>query len=144
MYKLSQSDYIYSPSDLILYMSSPFASWMERLKIDHPEKVEGIPRDQDAMLSLLAEKGNVHEANYLAYLIAQHGKENVAIIERDTATASKKTMAAMVQGHAIIFQAYLERDNRLWVIITMKHGTPSFRKQPDHISLFSSVATVGC
>ena len=44
------------PSDLILYMSSPFASWMERLKIDHPEQVEGIPKDQDAMLVLLAEK----------------------------------------------------------------------------------------
>ena len=35
-------------------MSSPFASWMERLKIDHPENVEGIPRDEDAMLGLLS------------------------------------------------------------------------------------------
>jgi predicted RecB family nuclease len=110
MYKLSHSDYIYSPSDLILYMSSPFASWMERLKIDHPEQVKDIVNDQDAMLGLLAEKGNVHEADYLAYLIAQHGKENVAMIERNMATASKKTSEAMAQGHAIIFQAYLERD----------------------------------
>lgn len=110
MYKLSQKTYIYSPSDLIQYMSSPFASWMERLKIDHPEKVEGIPRDEDAMLGLLAQKGNEHESEYLEYLIAQFGQANVAMIDRDTETASQKTKEAMVHGYEVIFQAYLERD----------------------------------
>ena len=111
MYKLSQNDYIYSPSDLIQYMSSPFASWMERLKIDHPEKLEGIPRDEDVMLGLLAQKGNEHESSYLALLIEKYGQANVAMIDRDTETASQKTKDAMVLGHEVIFQAYLERDS---------------------------------
>jgi uncharacterized protein len=91
-------------------MSSPFASWMERLKIDHPEKVAGIPRDEDAVMGLLAQKGNVHESDYLNQLIAQYGQANVAMIDRDAATASQKTKAAMAHGYEVIFQAYLERD----------------------------------
>jgi predicted RecB family nuclease len=110
MYKTSDSHYVYSPSDLIQYMSSPFAAWMERLKIDHPEQVADIPRDQDAMMGLLAQKGNVHESEYLELLIAQYGKANVAMIDRDTATASQKTKDAMAHGYEVIFQAYLERD----------------------------------
>lgn len=111
MYKLSQSTYVYSPSDLILFMSSPFASWMERLKTDHPERVEHIPRDQDAMLGLLAEKGNVHESEYLNRLIEKYGQANIAIIERNNETAKQKTMEAMAHGYEVIFQAYLERDD---------------------------------
>ena len=110
MYKTSASTYVYSPSDLIQYMSSPFAAWMERLKIDHPEKVAGIPRDEDAMMGLLAQKGNVHESEYLNQLISQYGQANVAMIDRDAATASQKTKAAMAHGYEVIFQAYLERD----------------------------------
>jgi predicted RecB family nuclease len=110
MYKTSDSHYVYSPSDLIQYMSSPFAAWMERLKIDHPEQVADIPRDQDAMMGLLAQKGNVHESEYLELLIAQYGKANVAMIDRDNATASQKTKDAMAYGYEVIFQAYLERD----------------------------------
>ena len=91
-------------------MSSPFASWMERLKIDHPEKVEGIPLDEDAMMDLLAQKGNEHESEYLAHLIEQYGQANVAMIDRDAASASQKTKEAMTHGYEVIFQAYLERD----------------------------------
>lgn len=91
-------------------MSSPFVSWMERLKIDHPEKVEGIPRDEDPMMMLLAQKGNEHESEYLAHLIMQFGQSNVAIIDRDPATASQKTKEAMAHGYEVVFQAYLERD----------------------------------
>ena len=32
----------FSPSDLIVHMGSPFASWMARLSIDHPEQLKGV------------------------------------------------------------------------------------------------------
>lgn len=36
MYKQAEK-IIYSPSDLTLFMESPFASWMERLTLHHPD-----------------------------------------------------------------------------------------------------------
>ena len=41
MYK-TQASYFYSPSDLVLFDRSPFASWMARLAIDKPEQLAGI------------------------------------------------------------------------------------------------------
>jgi predicted RecB family nuclease len=111
MYKTSIRNYVYSPSDLIQFMSSPFASWMERLKLDYPDRVADIPRDEDAMMQLLAEKGNQHESNYLVHLTKLYGQNNLAIIDRDNATATQKTKDAMQRGYGVIFQAYLERDN---------------------------------
>ena len=111
MYKASENFYIYSPSDLILFMRSPFASWMERLKIDHPERVQALPVDKDLMLDLLAEKGNSHEKEYLEYIKEKFGSDHVAIIEQDKSTAANKTKEAMHAGYNVIFQAYLERDS---------------------------------
>ena len=45
----------FSPSDLIVYMGSPFASWMARLEIDHPEQVKGIEKDHDEMKNFLGD-----------------------------------------------------------------------------------------
>jgi isopentenyl phosphate kinase len=53
MYK-NKSSYVYSASDLILHMNSPFASWMARFALDKPGLVEGIEKDQDEMMGLLA------------------------------------------------------------------------------------------
>ena len=51
MYK-KQQEYIYSASDLITYMNSPFSSWMSRLALEYPERLEGIEKDHDAMMLL--------------------------------------------------------------------------------------------
>jgi predicted RecB family nuclease len=110
MYKKSSS-YIFSASDLIVHMNSPFASWMARLSIDYPERLEGIEKDHDEMMSLLADKGNEHEDLFLQYLREEYGPENVAEIEADRRTAGESTIKAMKEGHKVIFQAYLERDN---------------------------------
>lgn len=108
MYKQSNS-LIFSASDLILYMRSPFASWMSRLEIENPEQLSGIEKDQDQMLALLASQGNDHESDYLKTLKTQLGADNVKEIERNDQAASA-TLQAMKDGYQVIFQAYLERD----------------------------------
>jgi len=109
MYK-KNSDYVYSASDLIVYMSSPFASWMARLAIDKPSLIEGIEKDKDELMGLLAEKGNNHEYLFLEQLKQDYGSDNVAEIEDDRKTAGLSTLNAMQVGYKIIFQAYMERD----------------------------------
>jgi len=109
MYK-SNSDYVYSASDLIVYMSSPFASWMARLALDKPNLIEGIEKDHDELMGLLAEKGNLHEELFLEQLKQDYGSDNVAEIEEDRKTAGLSTLNAMQVGYKVIFQAYLERD----------------------------------
>jgi uncharacterized protein len=110
MYKKS-SEFIFSASDLIVYMNSPFASWMSRIAIDKPERLDGIEKDHDEMMGLLADKGNEHEDLFLDYLKEEYGSENVAEIEDDRRTAAESTKKAMKKGYKVIFQAYLERDN---------------------------------
>ena len=56
MFKPTPNIYLYSPSDLVLFERSPFASWMARLEIDKPEQLIGIDKDQDKMMALLAKK----------------------------------------------------------------------------------------
>lgn len=104
----------FSPSDLILAMRSPFASWMERLAIEAPEMVKDIATDEDAMLGLLAAKGNEYEAKFLAQLKEKYGADKVAIINSETPRNRKAeaeaTLAAMQAGYPVIFQAYLKRE----------------------------------
>jgi uncharacterized protein len=111
MYKLASNVHVYSPSDLVLYMRSPFASWMERLNVDKPEQLVDVQKDVDLMMDLLASKGNLHEAQYLELMRVKYGANNVAVIERDSNTAAAKTLEAMEAGFDVIFQAYLQRDN---------------------------------
>ena len=56
---------IYSASDLMVFMKSPFSSWMARLSIDYPERRKGIEKDHDELMGLLANKGNEHELLFL-------------------------------------------------------------------------------
>ena len=65
--QLLSGKFIYSPSDLINFMESPFASWMEKAKIIDPSFQEFID-PQDEMLKLLQNRGYEHEADYLNVL----------------------------------------------------------------------------
>ena len=110
MYK-KLNTYLYSPSDLVLFERSPFASWMARLAIDKPEQLVGIDKDQDKMMSLLADKGLQHEGNYLEQFIHDLGADNVCKINEDKETRAAETLKAMQSSYQVIFQAYLEREN---------------------------------
>ena len=103
----------FSPSDLIVYMGSPFASWMARLEIDHPEQVKGIEKDHDEMKNFLGDKGKEHEDLFLQYLREDYGAENIAEIDPGGSLPDKleATIIAMKAGYKVIFQAYLERDH---------------------------------
>ena len=109
MYKKSLEN-VFSASDLIVYMSSAFASWMARLALEEPKRLDGIEKDHDEMMGLLAEKGNKHEELFLQHLIEEYGTENIAEIKADRRTAAAATRKAMAVGYKVIFQAYLERD----------------------------------
>lgn len=109
MYKTANT-YTYSPSDLTLFMRSPFASWMSRLKVDNPDKVKDIQVDEDALMGALAKKGTKHELNYLEKLKNELGNANVKEITTDRKTAAADTLEAMQSGYKVIFQAYLQRD----------------------------------
>ena len=50
-----------TPSDLTLFLESPFASWMEHYALVAPENLpEGDPSDN--LMNMLQEKGTEHEA----------------------------------------------------------------------------------
>jgi predicted RecB family nuclease len=107
----NNNDLVFSPSDLMVFMNSPFSSWMTRLLLDYPERLEGIEKDHDEMMGLLAKKGDEHETEFLAHLNQEYGDEHVAVINPDKATADEATRAAMNAGYKVIFQAYLQRDS---------------------------------
>ena len=111
MKKTSTADILYSPSDLVTFIRSPFASWMDRLAIETPEAVEDIDTLKDPMMDLLGDKGSKHEHSYLEKLIQQYGEENVAIITGKGDQGIADTHAAMKAGHPVIFQAALQREN---------------------------------
>ena len=103
---------IYSPTDITTYMSSPFASWMNRFRIDSPENAPSIDED-DALNLSLSKRGLDHEENLLSEL-GNHGKTIASITEEKlgkNASFEKKntaTIDAMAAGYDVVFQAALE------------------------------------
>lgn len=52
----------FSPSDLMMFMQSPFASWMNRFKLEYPDKLPAQDKD-DELSTFLQNKGYAHENN---------------------------------------------------------------------------------
>lgn len=105
MYK-QHGQFHFSPSDLTRYMESPFASWMDRFSIEHPDQApEKDPAD--ALMSSLAQKGYEHEDALEAAFIEQ-GLNVVKIEGESSDEKHAKTLAAMRQGADVIVQARLE------------------------------------
>jgi len=99
---------IFSPSDLVRYIDSPFASWMARNALECPDS--GIDKDPaDALLSYLAEKGIEHESHFLAALRCRHGSVLTIPDDLDDTSKLSKTLEAMQAGAEVIFQACLEK-----------------------------------
>ena len=99
----------FSPSDLMTFMQSPFASWMNRFKLEYPDKAPAQDED-DELSTFLQNKGYAHEDKLKQFFIEQ-GKR-LKVIE-DAATQherSTQTIAAMQEGVEVIFQARLEKD----------------------------------
>lgn len=105
MKKDSEGNIIYSPSDLILFMESPFGSWMDRFYLEFPDELQ--PDKGDAGLTLLQDMGNEHEERYLKQL-EQAGAQIANIPRKDSYEA---TVAAMRGGIQYIYQGELRSGN---------------------------------
>jgi predicted RecB family nuclease len=97
---------VFSPSDIVRYVQSPFASWMQRLCIEKPE-TKLLKDKTDALLNYLAGKGLAHESDYLVSL--EQSTNNLIIISDrlNNTDKMKATLDAMKNGADVIFQACL-------------------------------------
>ncbi len=96
---------LYSPSDLVRYLASPFASWMDRYYLEHRNAV--TPDEPSADEKLIAETGDQHERAVLGELkSATPGL--VEVPKEDPVVARAGTLEAIQAKAPIIYQAHLE------------------------------------
>lgn len=93
---------IYSPSDIVQFVNSQFACWMNRKLFEEPESVQ--PDEEDPQLKVLQNKGDLHEKEYLEKL-CETGSDICKISSGDRL---QQTLKAINEGRQIIFQAHLE------------------------------------
>ena len=96
---------IYSPSDLIRYLASPFASWLDRYQLENPGAIK--PDEQTEEEKLLSRTGDEHEQSVLkGYKAAGSGYRNPKEDKFDAAHAA--TLEAIKKKAPIIYQAALQ------------------------------------
>ena len=98
--------YQYSPSDLTLFMSSAFASWMARFVLEKPGKAPEKD-DDDALMKLLQQMGYEHEDALEAKLV-EEGRSLVKIKGKSPSEKYSATVEAMHSGVDVIVQGRLE------------------------------------
>jgi len=100
------SDYRFSPSDLVNFMRSEFITWMDRYRCEQPGEIEPDPDSEEQRI--IQDKGIEHERGFLDSLAAQ-GRHICDLSEfRDQ---SAPTLDAMRRGEDVIYQGYLTHDN---------------------------------
>ncbi len=104
MKKTAEGQLVYSPSDLVRYLASPFASWMDRYYLENPGAAtpDEVSEDQ----RLIAETGHQHEKAVLNELKGSRAGV-VEIATRDVTSARSQTLAAITAKAPIIYQATL-------------------------------------
>jgi predicted RecB family nuclease len=102
--------YQYTPTDLIEFFRSPFASWMSRYHHDFPGHLQ--PDSDPPELASLATAGERHEQRVLARL--QAVIHDVWAIPA-TADRVARTRTAMQAGHAVIYHGALAAEAFLGV-----------------------------
>jgi predicted RecB family nuclease len=98
---------IYSPSDLIRYLASPFGSWLDRYYLENPE---AITPDQDTEEDkLLQRTGDQHEQSVLTgYKANAAGVVEIPRDEKNFDVAHAATLEAIRSRAPIIYQAALQ------------------------------------
>ncbi len=99
---------VFSPTDICRFYESPFASWMDRSRLERPgtEAPQGDPPQQ----KLLAAMGMKHERHHVATVRAK-GR---SVWEPPSGLESfdekhEATLGAMSAGHQVIYQGALRR-----------------------------------
>lgn len=94
---------IFSPSDLIRYLASPYASWMDRYYLEHPDAIK--PDEETEDQRLIARTGDLHEKAIYEELKAAH--PDLVEIDRADPNAAAKTVAAIAGKAPVVYQALL-------------------------------------
>ena len=95
---------IYSPSDLIRYLASPFASWLDRFYLENPGAI--TPDEETEEERLLSRTGDEHEQSILrGYKTSKSGL--VEIAKEHFEAARTATLTAIKDKVPIIYQAAL-------------------------------------
>lgn len=131
---------IYSPTDLVRFMNSPFASYLQRQYLESPESL--LPDPEDETLAIAAQKGNEFESQYFDRLKEQ--SIEVRTIEGvdtlgQTRRAIEEGVECIYQGHLRMdrFQGYADfmfRDNNASGIAYEIHDTKfAHNPKPSHV-----------
>jgi uncharacterized protein len=99
---------IFSPSDLVRYLESPFASWMDRYHLENPGLLTPDPQSED--MKLIADSGIAHESVILRDWKAKE-PALIEIHDRDLEVAHKKTLEAIAQRAPVIYQGALRHSD---------------------------------
>src|ERR1051326_5944878 len=91
---------IYSPSDLIRFLDSPYASWMERFHLEFPDKIQ--PDEDTEEQKLVARTGDQHEAAYLERLETS-GRKVFTVPHVNPSESAKITREAIETCQEIIY-----------------------------------------
>ncbi len=111
MYKQNEH-LVFSPSDLVGFTYSEFASWMDRFKLEcNPQAPE--PDAVDSFMQLLFAKGESHETAMLNAFAAQGltiANLSLDLLGKDASFIQKQqaTFEAMQAGVDVVYQAALE------------------------------------
>ena len=105
MKKNRDGQLVFSPTDLVRYLASPFASWMERYHLENPKAVKPDEESEDE--KLVAQTGDEHERVVLGELKAVTPKL-VEISKDDFTAALGKTVEAINAKSPIIYQGALQ------------------------------------
>lgn len=105
--KQHRGQLLFSPSDLVRYLESPFASWMDRYYLENRNAV--IPDEETENQILIAHTGDQHEQAILDEY--RSSVANLVEVPKDDSEAARSaTLSAIMAKTPVIYQAALESD----------------------------------
>src|SRR5580698_9177165 len=105
--KYEGSRLVCSPTDLIRYLASPFASWMDRYRLENPSEV--VPDQPTEDQRLIAQTGNQHEQDTLAgFRASTPGLVEIGGVGFEE--AERRSLLARQERAPVIYQAALKDD----------------------------------
>lgn len=107
--QVKNGNLLFSPSDLTLFMNSPYASAMERLCLYDSSLLE-LADPEDEMLTHLQQKGDEHE-KAVDQSLRDKGLDVVKIQRSSEEVMARETLEAMKVGREVILQGYLIHDS---------------------------------
>ena len=105
MKKKSSGEVVYSPSDLVRYLASPFASWMDRYYLENPGTI--TPDEDTEDEKLIAQTGDQHEQAVL-HDFKSSAVTVIEIPKKYSIVARTQTLSAISAKTPILYQAALE------------------------------------